>query len=70
MSQATVTYHDLPSNSGYYHWPNSYVVYSNSNLLQVPQGPSELPSLSEVIKKPNGTIRYEPIESPVRHSTV
>ena len=70
MSQATVTYHDLPSNSEHYHWTNSYVFYPNPNFLQLPQGPSDLPSLSEVIKKPNGTIRYEPIESPERQSVV
>ncbi|KAE9548978.1 hypothetical protein FO519_007812 [Halicephalobus sp. NKZ332] len=69
MSQATVTYHDLPSNSGQYYWPSPYFG-TNSTLLQIPQGPTELPSLSEVIKKPNGTIRYEPLDSPGKQLTL
>lgn len=51
MSQATITYHDLPVNGEYSYWPpTSYVYYPNffpaSSLSREPLS-NELPSLIE-----------------------
>uniref|UniRef100_A0AC34F391 Uncharacterized protein n=1 Tax=Panagrolaimus sp. ES5 TaxID=591445 RepID=A0AC34F391_9BILA len=75
MSQATITYHDLPVNGEYCYFPSTYVCYpanfiststpTSSTFLSREQPLSnELPSLNEVIKQPPLEIssEYDEIE--------